>query len=84
MFRSLAQVIVNLANFAIRLFVPQYGQPYSFFLSLSHYTPLSMFTDQAHAGMSSNSFDIEVNTQDGDSTAGLGERGGTQEVIEIM
>jgi hypothetical protein len=72
MFRSLAQVIVNVANFAIRLFVPQ---PYSFFLSLSHYTPLSTFADQAHAGMSSNSFNIEVNTRDGDSTAGLGERG---------
>jgi len=55
----------------------------SFFPSLSHYTPLSTFADQAHAGMSSNAFDIEANIRDGDERAGLDERG-TQEVMEIM
>ena len=55
----------------------------SFFPSLSHYTPLSTFSDQAHAGMSSNAFDIEANIREGDSRAGLDERG-TQEVMEIM
>jgi len=33
--------------------------------------------------MSSNAFDIEANIRDGDSRAGLDERG-TQEVMEIM
>jgi len=55
----------------------------SFFPSLSHYTPLSTFNDQARAGLSSGAFDIEANIRDGDSRAGLDERG-TQEVMEIM
>jgi hypothetical protein len=55
----------------------------SFFPRLGHYTPLSSFADQAHAGMSSNAFDIEANIRDGDPRAGLDERG-TQEVMEIM
>jgi len=55
----------------------------SLFPSLSHYTPLSTFADQAHAGMSSNAFDIEANIREGDTRAGLDERG-TQEVMEIM
>lgn len=55
----------------------------SLFPSLSHYTPLSTFTDQAHAGMSSSAFDIEANIREGDTRAGLDERG-TQEVMDIM
>jgi hypothetical protein len=55
----------------------------SFFPSLSQYTPLSTFADQAHAGMSSGAFDIEANIREGDSRTGLDERG-TQEVLEIM
>ena len=55
----------------------------SFFPSLVHYAPLSTFEDQANAGLSSHNFDIEANIRDGDSRAGLDERG-TQEVYEIM
>ncbi|KII87288.1 hypothetical protein PLICRDRAFT_55269 [Plicaturopsis crispa FD-325 SS-3] len=53
------------------------------FPRLGHYTPLSTFHQQAGAGLSSNEFDIEANIRDGDSRAGLDERG-TQEVLEIM
>ncbi|KIM59707.1 hypothetical protein SCLCIDRAFT_1217480 [Scleroderma citrinum Foug A] len=55
----------------------------SIFPSLNHYTPLSTFSSQADAGLSSTLFDIEANVRDGDSRAGLDERG-TQEVLEIM
>lgn len=53
------------------------------FPGLNHYTPLSTFAGQAQAGLSSSMFDIEANMRDGDSRAGLDERG-TQEVLEIM
>ncbi|KAL4066129.1 hypothetical protein J3A83DRAFT_4099398 [Scleroderma citrinum] len=53
------------------------------FPSLNHYTPLSTFSNQADVGLSSTLFDIEANIRDGDSRAGLDERG-TQEVLEIM
>ncbi|GLB43357.1 putative fungal protein of unknown function (DUF2015) [Lyophyllum shimeji] len=53
------------------------------FPKLSHYTPLSTFSEQVNAGMTSSQFDIEANLRDGDSRAGLDERG-TQEVMEIM
>lgn len=53
------------------------------FPSMSHYTPLSTFGEQLDAGLSSNAFDIEANIRDGDSRAGLDERG-TQEVLDIM
>ncbi|KAI6001195.1 hypothetical protein EDD15DRAFT_2385853 [Pisolithus albus] len=55
----------------------------SMFPGLNHYTPLSTFAGQAQAGLSSSMFDIEANMRDGDSRAGLDERG-TQEVLEIM
>lgn len=55
----------------------------SFFPRLGHYTPLSTFAEQADAGMTSESFDIEANIRDGDARAGLDERG-TQEVLDIM
>ena len=55
----------------------------SLFPKLSHYTPLSTFSDQVGAGMTSNDFDIEANINSGDSRVGLDERG-TQEVLEIM
>jgi len=55
----------------------------SFFPSLSHYTPVSTFAEQAEAGLSSSNFDIEANIADGDSRIGLDERG-TLEVQEIM
>jgi len=54
-----------------------------FFPKLSNYTPLSTFSDQIGAGMTSSDFDIEANIRDGDSRTGLDERG-TQEVLEIM
>jgi hypothetical protein len=54
------------------------------FPTLSHYTPLSSFADQARAGLSSSNFDIESNNiQEGDSRAGLDVQG-TQEVLDIM
>ncbi|KAG9309906.1 hypothetical protein JVU11DRAFT_9938 [Chiua virens] len=52
-------------------------------LGLHEYTPLSTFSSQAEAGLTSVMFDIEGNINDGDSRAGLDERG-TQEVMEIM
>lgn len=55
----------------------------SFFPRLTHYAPLNTFAEQAEAGLSSSSFDIEANIRDGDARAGLDERG-TQEVIDIM
>jgi len=55
----------------------------SLFPGLNHYAPLSTFASQADAGLSSPMFDIEANIHDGDSRAGLDERG-TQEVMEIM
>ena len=49
-----------------------------------NYAPLSTFEDQAAAGMTSSTFDIEAdNIFQGDSRAGLDEQG-TQEVMEIM
>jgi len=53
------------------------------FPKLNNYTPLATFSDQVDAGMSSSAFDIEANIRNGDSRAGLDERG-TQEVLEIM
>ncbi|EKM50506.1 uncharacterized protein PHACADRAFT_263835 [Phanerochaete carnosa HHB-10118-sp] len=53
------------------------------FPRLGHYAPLSTFEDQANAGVTSESFDIEANIRDGDTRVGLDERG-TQEVLEIM
>lgn len=50
---------------------------------LDQYIPLSTFSGQAEAGLTSVMFDIEANINDGDSRAGLDERG-TQEVLEIM
>lgn len=52
--------------------------------SRMHYEPLSTFADQAAAGMTSTTFDIEAdNIFQGDARAGLDEQG-TQEVMEIM
>lgn len=49
-----------------------------------NYAPLSTFEDQAAAGMTSSTFDVEAdNIFQGDPRAGLDERG-TQEVMEIM
>ena len=48
-----------------------------------HYQPVATFAEQADAGLSSSTFDIEANIREGDSRAGLDERG-TQEVLDIM
>ena len=45
--------------------------------------PLSSFSEQANAGLSSSAFDIEANIREGDSRLGLDERG-VSEVQEIM
>lgn len=55
----------------------------SMFPRFSNYQPLSTFSEQASGGMSSAAFDIEANIRDGDSRAGLDERG-VREVQEIM
>ncbi|KAF5362532.1 hypothetical protein D9756_002652 [Leucocoprinus leucothites] len=55
----------------------------SLFPRLRHYTPLSTFSQQVDAGLSSSAFDIEANVRDNDSRVGLDEQG-TQEVLEIM
>jgi hypothetical protein len=53
------------------------------FPRLSHYRPLATFSDQMSVGLTSTTFDIEANIQDGDSREGLDEQG-VQEVMEIM
>ncbi|EJF64107.1 hypothetical protein BD309DRAFT_962132 [Dichomitus squalens] len=55
----------------------------SFFPRLGHYQPVATFAEQVDAGLTSSTFDIEANIRDGDSRAGLDERG-TQEVLDIM
>jgi len=55
----------------------------SFFPALNNYAPLSTFSQQISAGMTSENFDIEANVRDGDSRAGLDERA-TQEILAIM
>ncbi|KAF9526080.1 hypothetical protein CPB83DRAFT_876964 [Crepidotus variabilis] len=55
----------------------------AYFPSLSHYQPLSTFSDQIGAGINSDNFDIEANIREGDSRTGLNEQG-TQEILEIM
>ena len=52
--------------------------------SRDNYAPLSTFSDQAAAGMTSSTFDIEAdNIFQGDARVGLDEQG-TEEVMEIM
>lgn len=52
--------------------------------SRENYAPLSTFADQAAAGMSSSTFDVEAdNIFQGDTRIGLDEQG-TREVMEIM
>lgn len=52
--------------------------------SSAHYTRLATFSEQANAGLTSESFDIEAaNISMGDSRMGLDEAG-TREVMEIM
>jgi len=53
------------------------------FPSLQNYSPLSTFSEQASAGMTSSDFDIESNIRDGDSRTGLDDQG-AREVMEIM
>ncbi|KAK0497352.1 hypothetical protein EDD18DRAFT_1073324 [Armillaria luteobubalina] len=77
--------LVTLLTFRYRVSLAPYvpERVKAFFPKLRHYTPLSTFAEQANAGLSSSSFDIEANLRDGDSRAGLDEQG-TQEVMEIM
>ncbi|KAK0488631.1 hypothetical protein IW261DRAFT_1440700 [Armillaria novae-zelandiae] len=77
--------LVTLLTFRYRVSLAPYvpERVKAFFPKLRHYTPLSTFAEQANAGLSSSSFDIEANLRNGDSRAGLDEQG-TQEVTEIM
>jgi Fungal protein of unknown function (DUF2015) len=60
----------------LRAIIPRYSR--------ENYAPLSTFSDQATAGLTSSTFDIEAdNIFQGDSRAGLDEQG-TREVMEIM
>ncbi|KAH9987149.1 hypothetical protein BJV74DRAFT_506224 [Russula compacta] len=60
----------------LRAIIPGYSR--------ENYAPLSTFADQASAGMTSSTFDIEAdNIFQGDARVGLDEQG-TQEVMEIM
>jgi hypothetical protein len=64
--------------------VPERLQAFIPRCSRENYAPLSTFEDQAAAGITSSTFDIEAdNIFQGDSRAGLDEQG-TQEVMEIM
>ncbi|KAI0057195.1 hypothetical protein BV25DRAFT_1812684 [Artomyces pyxidatus] len=52
--------------------------------SANNYAPLATFADQAAAGMTSTTFDIEAdNIREGDVRVGLDDQG-TREVMEIM
>ncbi|TFY72468.1 hypothetical protein EVG20_g561 [Dentipellis fragilis] len=52
--------------------------------SPANYAPLSTFSDQAAAGMTSSTFDVEAdNIREGDVRTGLDEAG-TREIMEIM
>ncbi|KAJ7095479.1 hypothetical protein C8R43DRAFT_1049388 [Mycena crocata] len=53
------------------------------FPTFNNYQPLSSFSEQIGAGMTSPDFDLEANIRDGDSRAGLDEQG-TREIMEIM
>ncbi|KAJ7233023.1 hypothetical protein C8J57DRAFT_1382643 [Mycena rebaudengoi] len=55
----------------------------SLFPGLNNYQPLSTFSDQIGAGLSSADFDLEANIRDNDSRAGLDEEG-TREIMDIM
>ena len=71
-------------SFHYRAQLPLPNRLRSFFPALNNYAPVSTFTEQADAGLSSGDFDIEAaNIVAGDSRTGLDERG-TQEVLDIM
>ncbi|KAJ7574383.1 hypothetical protein C8J56DRAFT_979498 [Mycena floridula] len=55
----------------------------SFFPQLNNYAPLTTFSQQAHAGLTSTNFDLEANILDGDSRSGLDENS-TREIMDIM
>ncbi|KAF8625041.1 hypothetical protein AX17_006955 [Amanita inopinata Kibby_2008] len=76
-------LLLIMVSYRYRGAIVQYLPRRLTFPSLHHYTPLSTFSEQANAGMSSNAFDIEANIRDGDSRAGLDEQG-VQEVMDIM
>jgi len=81
---ALSTLLVMLAFRYRTTLIPYVPDPVkSLFPRLGHYTPLSTFAEQADAGLSSTTFDIEANIRDGDSRAGLDEHG-TREVMEIM
>jgi len=53
------------------------------FPTFNNYQPLSTFSEQIGAGMSSADFDLEANVRDEDSRTGLDEQG-TREIMDIM
>lgn len=61
--------------------------PASVVTKITHYTPLTSysFSDQAAAGMSSRTFDLEENMGEGSSDARTGlDQAGVEEVRRIM
>jgi len=79
-----ALFLMLLYRFRAQLPVPERLQAIVPSFSRNNYEPLSTFADQAAAGMTSSTFDIEAdNIFHGDVRIGLDEQG-TQEVMEIM
>ncbi|KAI0281100.1 hypothetical protein BGY98DRAFT_959926 [Russula aff. rugulosa BPL654] len=79
-----ALFLMLLYRYRAHIPVPERLQAFIPVHSRANYAPLSTFEDQAAAGMTSSTFDIEAdNIFQGDSRAGLDEQG-TQEVMEIM
>ncbi|KAH9172197.1 hypothetical protein EDB89DRAFT_2069985 [Lactarius sanguifluus] len=77
-------LLMLLYRYRAHLPVPECRRTIIPHLSRENYAPLSTFADQAAAGMTSSTFDIEAdNIFQGDVRAGLDEQG-TQEVMEIM
>jgi len=79
-----ALLVMLLYRYRATLPLPQRLRSFLYHPSSAHYAPLSTFADQATAGMTSSTFDIEAdNIREGDVRAGLDEQG-TREVMEIM
>ncbi|KAM6496824.1 Fungal protein of unknown function (DUF2015) domain containing protein [Amanita muscaria] len=78
-------LLLIMVSYRYRAFIiPHFPQRFKLlFPTLQNYAPLSTFSEQANAGVTSSEFDIEANIHDGDSRTGLDEQG-VQEVLEIM
>lgn len=79
-----ALLVMLLYRYRSTLPFPQRLRSFLSHPSSNNYAPLSTFADQAAAGMSSSTFDVESdNIREGDARMGLDEQG-TREIMEIM